>query len=186
MRWIRDEHAATGERFEQGVVERVPQDRWRDPAGEGGSSLAWLMFHAAAHEDIAVNAVLRGEEPMLAGWRDRLGLAGLPDDVGLGETEVPAASATLDLDVLVDYARAVPAATAGWLADLEADQLDGQADGAAGLRRAGVEEAAAPWLYRMWRDRPVAWFVQWEAVGHRLNHVGEMVSVRNRLGLSPF
>ena len=43
-----------------------------------------------------------------------------------------------------------------------------------------------PWLYRMWEDKPVSWFVQWEAIGHRVNHVGEMVSVRNRLGLSPF
>ena len=28
--------------------------------------------------------------------------------------------------------------------------------------------------------------LQWEAIGHRINHLGEMVSVRSRLGLSPF
>jgi hypothetical protein len=38
----------------------------------------------------------------------------------------------------------------------------------------------------MWKDKPVGWFAQWEAIGHRLNHLGEMVSVRSRLGLSPF
>ena len=43
-----------------------------------------------------------------------------------------------------------------------------------------------PWLYRMWAGKPTTWFVQWEAIGHRVNHLGEMVSVRNRLGLSPF
>ena len=32
-----------------------------------------------------------------------------------------------------------------------------------------------PWLYRMWTDKPAAWFVQWEAIGHRVNHLGEMV-----------
>ena len=43
-----------------------------------------------------------------------------------------------------------------------------------------------PWLYAMWSAKPASWFVQWEAIGHRVNHLGEMVSVRNRLGLSPF
>ena len=37
----------------------VPLERWTDPAGAGGSSIAWLAFHTAYHEDLAVNAVLR-------------------------------------------------------------------------------------------------------------------------------
>jgi hypothetical protein len=28
--------------------------------------------------------------------------------------------------------------------------------------------------------------VRWACIGHVQNHLGEMVSVRNRLGLSPF
>lgn len=186
MRWIQDEHAATGERFEQGVVGRVPPERWRDPVGGGGSSLAWLMFHTAAHEDIAVNAVLRAGEPMLHAWRESLGLATQPPAVGLGETEAASVTAAFDLEVLLAYARAVPAATAEWLSVLNGAELDARPDGSAGLARAGVDEGAAPWLHQMWADRPASWFVQWEAIGHRLNHVGEMVSVRNRLGLSPF
>ena len=59
-------------------------------------------------------------------------------------------------------------------------------DGPAGLTAAGVDAAAVPWLHRMWEGRPAGWFLQWEAIGHRVNHLGEMVSVRNRLGLSPF
>jgi hypothetical protein len=38
----------------------------------------------------------------------------------------------------------------------------------------------------MWDGKPTAWFVQWEAVGHVQGHLGEMISVRSRLGLSPF
>ena len=51
---------------------------------------------------------------------------------------------------------------------------------------AAVTEGDVPWLHAMWTDKPVGWFAQWEAIGHRLNHLGEMVSVRSRLGLSPF
>jgi hypothetical protein len=38
----------------------------------------------------------------------------------------------------------------------------------------------------MWADRPVAWFLQWPVVGHANAHVGEGISIRNRMGLSPF
>jgi hypothetical protein len=42
------------------------------------------------------------------------------------------------------------------------------------------------WLHRMWADKPVWWLVQWPVVGHGHAHVGEAISVRNRMGLSPF
>ena len=42
------------------------------------------------------------------------------------------------------------------------------------------------WLFSMWSGRSVSWFVQWPIIGHGNAHVGEAVSVRNRLGLSPF
>ena len=60
-------------------------------------------------------------------------------------------------------------------------------DAAKGLGEiAGIDESAVPWLYKMWDGKPASFFVSWEDIGHGLNHLGEMVSVRNRLGLSPF
>ena len=38
----------------------------------------------------------------------------------------------------------------------------------------------------MWLDRPVWWLLQWPVLGHGNAHVGEAISVRNRMGLSPF
>ena len=63
--WIVDEHAAVLARFEQSVVATVPLERWTDPAGDGGSSIAFLAFHTAYHEDLAVNAVLRRRPTVL-------------------------------------------------------------------------------------------------------------------------
>ena len=184
--WITAEHDAVLGRFEQSVVDAVPLERWKDPAGTGGSSLAWLAFHTAYHEDLAVNAVLGSAPTVLAAAREDLGLAGCDPARGLGETEDPAVSAALDLDALVAYVRDVHAAGAARLAGLDGSSLAAVPDSAAALGAAGVEEVAVPWLYRMWADKPGSFFVQWEAIGHRINHVGEMVSVRNRLGLSPF
>jgi hypothetical protein len=82
--------------------------------------------------------------------------------------------------------QAVHGRTAGWLKSVDVASLEEVPASGAGLERAGIDEGAVPWLYRMWDGKPASWFVQWEAIGHRVNHVGEMVSVRNRLGLSPF
>ena len=68
-------------------------------------------------------------------------------------------------------------------ADLEVlDQ--GAPPGLAHLERR--RQDAVPWLYGMWAAKPMGWIVQWEAIGHVQGHLGEMVSVRGRLGLSPF
>jgi DinB family protein len=185
--WIVGEHAAVLTRFEQSVVAAVPLERWTEAVGEGGSSIAWLAFHAALHEDLAVNAVLRGAATVLGECRSALGLEAVPLSAGLGEAEQPDVTGSLHLAQLPAYVRAVHDTTSAWLATLTDDDLDGlDAHGPAALERAGIDEADVPWLHRMWQGKPTAWFVQWEAIGHRLTHLGEMVSVRNRLGLSPF
>ncbi len=185
-RWIIEEHDTAMDRFEQSIAARVPLERWTDAAGTGGASIAWLAFHTAYHEDLAVNAVLADRPTVLSEQRDRLGIGALPPDVGLGEAEQPQLTAALDLAALVPYARAVHDRATRWLATMDPTSLSAAVPGGERLAAAGVSEAAVPWLYRMWDGKPAAWFVQWEAIGHRVNHLGEMVSVRNRLGLSPF
>jgi hypothetical protein len=184
--WIVDEHAAVLTRFEQSIVATVPPERWTDAAGDGGSSIAFLAFHTAYHEDLAVNAVLRRSPTVLSEWRGALGLGDLDIATGLAEAEPAALTSALELEPLGAYLRTVHERTIVHLATLDTATLQDTADGAGGLVAAGVDEAAVPWLYRMWDGKPTAWFLQWEAIGHRVNHLGEMVSVRNRLGLSPF
>ena len=91
----------------------------------------------------------------------------------------------LELEPLGAYLRTVHESAVVLLATLDTATLAASADGTGGLAAADVTEAAVPWLYRMWADKPAAWFLQWEAIGHRVNHLGEMVSVRNRLGFEP-
>ena len=82
--------------------------------------------------------------------------------------------------------QAVRAATASLLPDLTADQLNAVPDSSARLAAAGVAESEVPWLYRMWDGKPASFHIRWEAIGHGVTHTGEMVSMRNRMGLSPF
>ncbi len=184
--WIVSEHDGVRARFEQSVRDVVPLERWVERPG-GGSSIAYLVFHAAYHQDIAVASVLAGDVPLRAEWATRLGLDAVPADQGLGETEVHELTEMLALENLDAYAAAVAKRSRATLDRLSLDVLDAVPDSVKGLGElAGVSEGAAPWLFRMWDGKPASFFVSWEDIGHGLNHLGEMVSVRNRLGLSPF
>ncbi len=184
--WITAEHDGLRDRFAGAIAAHVPTARWREQAG-GGSSIAWLVLHGAWHEDLAMMAAVQGREPLLVRWRGDVGLAGFDPAGGLGETEDAAITAALDLDAVAAYAGAVHDATAQWLAGADLAALpDVPPAGTRISELAGVTPDAVPWLHSMWDGKATTWFLQWEAIGHRQGHLGEMVSVRSRLGLSPF
>jgi hypothetical protein len=185
--WITTEHATAQERFEQHIAARVPLERWKERVGDEGSSIAWLRFHTAWHEDLAIQCVLRGQEPVLATWRERLGLDGIAPHEGLGEAEVAEVTGRVDAETTAAYARAVHDSTTTWLGAVPLDVLESVPPASERMiDLAGVSDAAVPWLHKMWDAKPAAWLVQWEAVGHPINHIGEMVAVRNRLGYGGF
>ena len=87
----------------------------------------------------------------------------------------------------MDYLTAVFDRTEAWLGELGTLVLDSVPPTDHRLtQRALLREHDLPWLYRMWEGKPIWWFVQWPVIGHGHTHVGEAVSIRNRMGLSPF
>ena len=87
--WIVAEHAAGLDRFDHAIVAHVSQDRWKERAGEGGASIAWLLFHLSWHEDLAVKTAVQGEAPVLIAWRDRSGLDGTASRPGSARPSSP-------------------------------------------------------------------------------------------------
>lgn len=185
--WMTAEHTDVGNRFTDGVASRVPLDRWTEHPDDGGSCLAQLLFHVSLHADMALQAVIRAKSPLVNSWRDRLGLTNLLPHKGLPEAEDAGVVANIQVPHLLHYAAAVHTETAAWIATSDLTQLDEIPPASERLRKYGlVSVDSVPWLHAMWTDKPVSWFVQWECIGHVLNHLGEMVVVRNRMGLSPF
>jgi hypothetical protein len=185
--WIASDHASILPRFEASVAAHVPRARWRERADGGGASIAYLLFHSAVHEDLAVTTAIRGEPPLRRAWADRLGLEGAAASAGLGESEQPELTAVLELDALLAYADAVSRATRWWLARTDLKRLDDVPDASERLTAlAMLPESDLPWLHQLWADKPISYFLQWEAIAHRHGHLAEMISVRGRLGLSPF
>jgi hypothetical protein len=184
--WVLADHGTALQRLERQVLDRVPPDRLPERADGGGNSIGWGVLHAWYHQDVAL-AVARGVDPLMSERRDALGLAGVTPFVGMGEAEIDGTVAAVDPTALVQYARDVHARTAEWLAGVELGVLDTVPAASSRLSElVGIGRADADWLHDMWTDKPVGWFVQWECIGHGHTHVGEMVSVRNRMGLSPF
>ena len=99
------------------------------PAGRG-SSIAWLIWHAARQMDAQL-ADLGGAEQVWAvgDWAGRLGVPRGADAVGFGDTRGDVASLRVgDPALLLDSRRAVGEAVAGAVAGWSADELDAVVD----------------------------------------------------------
>jgi hypothetical protein len=187
QQFLLDAHADLRSRLFDSVIERVPTGQWHDQADGGGSSLAWLVLHMARHHDLAHTTVIRNKPPVFLAHRDSLGLADAGPAAGLSEREDPAVSAAVSPDPLVAYLDEVLSASRRWLQRLSLMAMSTVPDTARRLTtKAHLDPDEVGWLYSMWQGRTVDWFVQWPMLGHGQSHIGEMISVRNRLGLSPF
>jgi hypothetical protein len=153
------------------VLDLVPRDRQKERL-PGGNSIAWATFHVGRHAALALEVLGAGTSASTS--------RGAGD--GLQELEQDW-FASVTAEQADEYTTAVFADVRRYLAS--GPDLDERVDVAAGLRAAAIDEQAFGWLYRMW-EQPVAFLVAWPLTGHITNHVGEMITTRNQLGLSPF
>jgi hypothetical protein len=186
--WIVGDLDAVRRRFLGAVAAHVPRERWREHVDDGGSSLAGLLLHVTVHQDLATRTAVEGSPPLFAERAPVLGLpAGASPLPSLQEAEEPSTTGAIDLDALETYAADVHAAALALVGRIEAAALDEIPPASDRLvELGGVARDDAPWLHDMWAGKPAAWFVQWELIGHAQGHVGEMVSVRDRMGYRPF
>ena len=185
--WIENDHATITSRFDSAIAQFVPIDRWTETPPGGGSCIAALLFHMTYHEDLALNTAIRNHAPILDQHRSALGLDSVARAGGLSETEDLSVTLALDLEQLRTYVHAVTTATTEWLKHLSMMALDSIPSASFQLEhKAGLAPDGLEWLHSMWSDKPVSWFVQWECVAHRHAHLGEMIGIRGRMGLSPF
>jgi hypothetical protein len=174
-------------KLQRSIIAHVPADRWHDQVDGGGSTIAHLLLHLARHHDLAINSVVRNKPPLFATHAAALGLADAPAGVAVSEREERALTADVPSEALVAYLSAVFDSTATWHARTGSMMLDTVPDASRRLmRHAALSTHEFGWLHDLWADKPVWWLVQWPVIGHGNAHLGELLSLRNRLGLSSF
>lgn len=182
--WIRADLQAVRDRLERGVVQVIPAARAHERVAGGVAPVA-VMWHTARHHDVAVHRIVRGAPEVLDDWAGRVGIAA---DTwrGLAEREDAELTASLDAEAVGAYLLDVFARSVAWLDAEPLPALDARPDAAGALDALGTPRDRFDWLYAMWDAKPVEFFLRWEAVGHGYNHLGELVAIRDAMGLSPF
>jgi hypothetical protein len=183
--WIIADIESLHDRLAKGFIGLMPATRWRERVDGGGLAPVSIAWHLARHHDVAVNAVVRGAPEVLDSWRADIGIT---RDTwrGLSESEDPELVDELDTEAVGRYLLAVLAASMAWLTTSALPDLAAVPDSARALAALGAPTDRFDWLYKLWRDKPVSFFLRWEAIGHGYNHLGELTSIRNRMGLRSF
>jgi len=111
--------------FLEGTVADVPADRvhWTPPGA--GSSIAANYVHVLATEDMTVQGLLKGGQPLAAtSWAGKMGVSE-PPPMGLGQDlRAWGETARVELGPLRQYAQAVYAATDEFLQSLKPEDLE--------------------------------------------------------------
>lgn len=182
--WIVEQHGWMRVAYDL-TMSNVPKDRFTDRPAHGGNSVAWLLWHIARCEDVAINTVVRGEPQVFVrdGWMDRIRVAEHRVGTGLSDEEVDGFNAAADADSIEAYWKAVQDLTSGWLQTVDLATLDEAPPVDERLASVpAIVGAPAAWLPSFWRGQPGRWFVHWVTNGHGFWHIGEMDTVRRALG----
>ncbi len=185
-RWITGEYGGIRTVFNMGVLNAVPKEKLAEKPSPGANSIAWLVWHLARTEDVAINSVVRGIPQVLTrdDWPARLGISRTEMGTGFSDDEVADFSSAVNIDELLAYWQAVGHETEAWLRDVEAPALDEVPDVAARLAQApAFVSPAASWVTGLWANKPASFFLGWVTIGHAYLHIGEMQAVRGQLGI---
>jgi hypothetical protein len=161
-----------------GLFSRLPEPHLRGRPHPGVNTVAWLLWHSARIEDVALNRFLSDRPQVLdAGWLERLAVPRRDVGTGMKEAEVDELSARIDLQALKGYWDAVTARTLEVIETLRGSDLEALVP-AERVRSVvlseGVVAPGAEWLTEFWAGgRSRAWVLAQTALLHPNGHYYE-------------
>ena len=143
----------------------------------GVNTVAWLLWHSARIEDVAVNRFLADRRQVLEEWVERLAVPRRDVGTGMSDAQVDELSARIDLQALRGYWEAVSARTLFVVETLRGTDLDATVP-AERVRSVVLSEGAvaagAEWLTEFWAGgRSRAWTLAQTALLHPYGHYYE-------------
>ena len=161
-----------------GLLSGLPEAQLRGRPHPGVNTIAWLLWHSARIEDVAVNRFLADRPQVLdGGWLERLGVARRDVGTGMSDAEVDELSARTDIQALRGYWDAVSARTLELVETLRGTDLEATVPGervTSVVRSEGAVAPGAEWLTEFWAGgRPRAWILAQTALLHPYGHYYE-------------
>jgi DinB superfamily len=173
--------------FQDALLEGISEEQLRLQAQPGTNTVAWLIWHMARTEDVAMNLLVAGRPQVLQeeDWPGRLKLSRSDIGTGAADEEVADISAKLDIPALLAYRLAVGRRTREIVRTLRPEELAEPVPAARidELLSVGALLDDAHDLAAFWRGKSKAYLLAMPATGHSLAHLGEAMSIRGRLGL---
>ena len=168
------------------IARGLSDDQLRARPAADLNSIAWLLWHMARCEDVAMNAILTGERQVLDedGWRERLTVG--RGDIGTRWTpaEVDDFNARIDVAALRAYRAAVGRRTREVILTLQPAMLAEPVSEArlSAAYAAGALGENASWVRQFWQGKSGQFFL-WLGTGHNYLHLGEAMCLRSQAGV---
>ena len=162
----------------EGLLAKLPEAQLRTRPHPGVNTVAWLVWHSARIEDLALNRFLSDRGQVLdEGWLERLAVARRDVGTGMTDAEVDGLSARIDLPALKGYWDAVGARTLEVVEILRGSDLEALVPGERVRDAVRADSAVAPgveWLTEFWAGgRTRAWMLAQTALLHPYGHYYE-------------
>ena len=160
-----------------GLFGSLSEARLRARPHPGVNTVAWLLWHSARIEDVAVNRFLTERPQVLEEWIERLAVPRRDVGTGMSDPEVDELSARIDLHALRGYWGAVTARTLAAVEKLRGSDLEAPVPGErvrSVVLSEGVVAPGAEWLTEFWAEgRSRAWVLAQTALLHPYGHYYE-------------
>ncbi len=170
--------------FENALLDDMTEEQIRRIPRNCDHSVAWLIWHMARIEDVAMNMLLAGGPQLLkqADWPERMGITVINTGNLMDEAGVIELSAAVDIEALRAYRLAVGRQTQAIIQDLQSEQLKKKVDPAlleqVMAEGAVVEEARD--LINYWGKRTIAGLLLMPATRHNFVHLNEGERLKKR------
>ena len=143
----------------------------------GVNTVAWLLWHSARIEDVALNRFLSDRQQVLGDWLERLKVPRRDVGTGMSDAEVDELSTRLDLEALRGYLDAVTSRTLVVVETLRGSDLEAPVPGErvrSVVLSEGVVAPGAEWLTEFWAGgRSRAWVLAQMGLLHPYGHYYE-------------
>jgi hypothetical protein len=166
----------------------LSDEQMRIRPARGMNSIAWLLWHMARTEDVAVNLVVAARSQVFDdGWARRMNIPYIDMGSGMTEDDVGVLTERADIDAVRAYRSAVGKRTRDVVLALRREAWD-EVLGVEDTARAAAAGAFGPneWIdgvgHRPWQGHTRGDQLGGTAIRHNAGHIGEAVTIRSLAG----